>query len=90
MQGGFLDNHGLASGRMAMAKHETLKGRWMGFWDQGPLGTWQWTCGQGRASWSIWGSEATGAQEGGLTGSLCFFGVSSGENTMDGVEPSQS
>ena len=90
MQGGFLDNHGLASGRMAMAKHETLKGRWMGFWDQGPLGIWQWTCGQGRASWSIWGSEATGAQEGGLTGSLCFFGVSSGENTMDGVEPSQS
>lgn len=90
MQGGFLDNHGLASGRMAMAKHETLKGRWMGCWDHGPLQTRRRTRGQGRADWSIWGSEATGAQEGGLTGSQCFFGVSSGENTLDGIEPSRS
>lgn len=37
MQGGFLGSHGLASGRIAMAKHETLKGRWMGCWVHRPL-----------------------------------------------------
>ena len=79
MHRGFLGNHGLTSWRIAMAKHETLKGRWMGCWVHRPL----WPSGghmaRAELAGAFGGLRPLGLRRGASPGPTAFFGCPQGK-----------